>query len=82
MAITSNPLGTRMPGSAAGRDHARPVSRTPLLGRVLAAVRHSLSMQQGRHRRPGPADRGALAASWTAGITRGTSLFVDDRRRG
>ena len=80
MAITSNPLGTRMPGSAAGHGRAHQVSRNPLLSRILAAVRRSLSMQQGRHRGPGPADRGALAASWTAGITRGASLLVDRRR--
>ena len=82
MAITSNRLGTTMPGGATAGGRVGPVSTKPFLIRVLAAVRRSMSMRQGRHRRPGPGDRGAFAASWTGGITHGVSMLFDDRRRG
>lgn len=81
MAMTSYRLDTTMPGGATARGRARPVSTKPLLSRVLAAARRSTSMRQGSHRRPGPADPGAFAACWTAGLTRGASLFVDNRHR-
>ena len=81
MAVSSNRLDT-LPGSAMPRGRARAASTKPFLARVLAAVRRSTTASQGRHRRQGPADRETFAASFAAGITRGASMFVDNRRRG
>jgi len=80
MAITDSGLNTAMPGGARARSGIRRASRKPFLNRILAAVRRSMSVQSARHRRPGPADPGAFAASLTAGLTRGTSMLVDRRR--
>jgi len=81
MAVTGNRLETALPGTARARSRTRAGSTKPFLTRVLAAVRRSMSVQQARHRRPGPADRGTMAAAWAAGLTRGATLFVDNRRR-
>lgn len=82
MAINSNRLDTLMPGRAMPRGRARAEATKPFLARVRAAVRGSMTLRHRRQRRRGPADREAFAAPFTAGITRGATLFVDHRRRG
>ena len=82
MAFNSNRLDTLMPGRAMPRGRAPAESAKPFLARVGAAVRRSMTLRHGRQRRRGPADREAFAASFTAGITRGVTLFGDNRRRG
>jgi hypothetical protein len=81
MAISSNRLDA-LPRSTTPRGRTPAASTKPFLARVLAAVRRSTTAPHGRHRRHGQADREMFAASFAAGITRGASMFVDNRRRG
>ena len=81
MTVSSDRLDTALPGSSRTRGGTRAVSTRRYLKRALAAVGRGVTMRRGRHRRPGPADRGGFAPAVTAGLTRGMSLLLDERRR-